>query len=210
MTKKDKQTAKNRIFEAAVDLFARKGFDAVGVREIAEAAEVNISMISYYYGGKTGILKCILEQFHGAYLKILEKAAGTDGASEEKIAFVVSSIVDFMRGNTSLVIAGFNIMPLEIPEIHEIKSKKVHQLMQAAAVLFKEIGIDSKDQTFFAIIGPTFISMLLSHFRFQSVQKDILRLKFDETFYKRYKNILTTLLLSGIKGIIQAQETENI
>ena len=209
MTKIEKTAAKKRIFDTAVDLFARKGYDAVGVREIAEAAGVNISMISYYFGGKIGILKIILEDFHGAYLNILEKAIQQGGSSEEKIAFVVSSIVDFMRKNTNLVMVGFNTMPFEIPEIHEMKSEKVHQLMQTAAILFKEVAFDPKDSTFFAIIGPSFISMMHSHFRFQSVQKEILHLKFDEAFYSRYKSILTTLLLSGIRGLKTLQEDES-
>jgi len=54
---------KLRIIDVATELFAQKGYAAVGVREIAKDAEVNISMISYYFGGKVGLLKYIIEEF---------------------------------------------------------------------------------------------------------------------------------------------------
>ena len=61
MTDEHHKAAKQRIFEAALALFARKGYAAVGVREIAKHANVNISMINYYYGEKAGILKAIID-----------------------------------------------------------------------------------------------------------------------------------------------------
>ena len=41
-----------QIIEAAEKLFAAKGFNGTSVRDIAEAAEVNLAMISYYFGSK--------------------------------------------------------------------------------------------------------------------------------------------------------------
>lgn len=51
----DPRGARDRLITAAIDLFGRKGFDAVGTREIAQAATVNISAILYYFGGKEGL-----------------------------------------------------------------------------------------------------------------------------------------------------------
>ena len=41
---------KNRIKNQAKLLFAIYGFESVSTREISEKANVNISMISYYFG----------------------------------------------------------------------------------------------------------------------------------------------------------------
>jgi TetR/AcrR family transcriptional regulator len=52
------------LIAATTPLFAEKGFNGVGVRELASAAGVNISMISYYFGGKEGLYEAVLsEQF---------------------------------------------------------------------------------------------------------------------------------------------------
>jgi AcrR family transcriptional regulator len=57
-----KQLARQRILDAAVQLFYEKGFKGTSVRDIAGAAQINISMISYYFNGKKGILKEIMEE----------------------------------------------------------------------------------------------------------------------------------------------------
>ena len=47
---------------AATPLFARKGLYGVNVRELAQSAGVNVSMISYYFGGKCGLYTAVLEE----------------------------------------------------------------------------------------------------------------------------------------------------
>jgi len=58
--------SRSRILAAATPLFARHGLNGVSVREVASAAGVNLSMISYYFGGKEGLYAEILKgQFEG-------------------------------------------------------------------------------------------------------------------------------------------------
>lgn len=47
--------ARGRLLDAALRLFGTHGFDAVSIRQIAEAAEVNVAAISYYFGGKKSL-----------------------------------------------------------------------------------------------------------------------------------------------------------
>ncbi len=47
--------ARTRLIHAAVRCFAEKGYDAVGIREIAQAAEVNSAAVSYHFGGKEAL-----------------------------------------------------------------------------------------------------------------------------------------------------------
>jgi len=53
---------KDRILAAATSLFARKGYKGTSVRDIVRETGINISMISYYFKGKKGILKAILQK----------------------------------------------------------------------------------------------------------------------------------------------------
>ena len=58
--------SRSRILAAATPLFASHGLNGVSIRELASAAGVNLSMISYYFGGKEGLYAEILkEQFEG-------------------------------------------------------------------------------------------------------------------------------------------------
>ena len=56
----DKPTV-HKIMTTAAPLFAQKGFAAVSVKELAEAAEVNIALVSYYFGGKEKLYAAILK-----------------------------------------------------------------------------------------------------------------------------------------------------
>lgn len=50
-----------KIIQAATPLFAMKGVAGVSVKEVAEAAGVNVALISYYFGGKDNLYAFILE-----------------------------------------------------------------------------------------------------------------------------------------------------
>ncbi len=58
-----KDAAKNLLLEAAIRLFAKKGFDGTSVKDIADRAGVNVSLVSYHFAGKEGLYKTCLEQF---------------------------------------------------------------------------------------------------------------------------------------------------
>ncbi|QBF33356.1 TetR/AcrR family transcriptional regulator [Thalassococcus sp. S3] len=63
---KDRAATEARILAAAREVFARRGYDAAGLREIAETAQANLSLISRYFGGKEGLLDALTEQFVSA------------------------------------------------------------------------------------------------------------------------------------------------
>lgn len=57
----DGQEARNRLLDAALTLFADKGFAKTSTREIALAAQANIASISYYFGDKNGLYRAVFE-----------------------------------------------------------------------------------------------------------------------------------------------------
>ncbi|MFK4985547.1 TetR family transcriptional regulator, partial [Klebsiella pneumoniae] len=48
---------KEQILAVAERLFSEQDFDAVSVRDIAKEANVNVAMISYYFGSKEKLLE---------------------------------------------------------------------------------------------------------------------------------------------------------
>lgn len=53
--KRDAQSTKEAILDAARMVFMNKGYDSAGTREIAERAGVNVALISRYFGSKEGL-----------------------------------------------------------------------------------------------------------------------------------------------------------
>lgn len=67
--------ARDKIIVAASKLFAEKGFEGTSTRDIVNEAGVNLSLISYYFGGKEALYKVVLNEamqgFHQGLQKIL-------------------------------------------------------------------------------------------------------------------------------------------
>jgi AcrR family transcriptional regulator len=73
------RSAELRLIEAAIEQFGQNGMNAAGTRAIANAAGVQMSAITYHFGGKEGLyLACarhIVEQISGRVDRILAFAA---------------------------------------------------------------------------------------------------------------------------------------
>jgi AcrR family transcriptional regulator len=65
--------AKEKIIDAALEQFYHQGFAGTTVRQIAKEADVNVALISYYFGGKKGLLEQLMIQFYEGYFLTIEK-----------------------------------------------------------------------------------------------------------------------------------------
>ena len=64
----DGAEARQRLLLAGLQLFSAKGFAKTSTREIAQAAEVNIAAISYYFGDKAALYRAaFLEPFDNCH-----------------------------------------------------------------------------------------------------------------------------------------------
>lgn len=57
--RQDGELARERLRDAALSLFAQKGYARTATREIAEAAHTNLGAISYYFGDKAGLYRAV-------------------------------------------------------------------------------------------------------------------------------------------------------
>ena len=62
------------LINAATEVFARSGFEAVGTREIATAAGVHPALIGYHFGGKEGLYLAVFEHMAHAMGERVEPA----------------------------------------------------------------------------------------------------------------------------------------
>jgi AcrR family transcriptional regulator len=83
---------KEKILNAAERLFARNGLERVSMRDITQAASVNLAAINYHFGSKDGLIEAVfdrrltpLNEQRLAALGVVEKAAGRRPPSVEEI-----------------------------------------------------------------------------------------------------------------------------
>lgn len=60
---KEKSDSRQALLQAAKKVFANKGFEGATVKDLADAANVNVSLVSYYFGGKDGLYRECLVDF---------------------------------------------------------------------------------------------------------------------------------------------------
>jgi TetR/AcrR family transcriptional regulator len=86
--------AKLKLMEAALPLFATKGYSAVSIKEISEAAGVNSALINYYFKSKDGLYTAVVaSQFDKFRTMILRP----DLEKLEPIERIRQFILNFIR-----------------------------------------------------------------------------------------------------------------
>lgn len=61
----DGELSRERLLRAGLALFSQQGFARTSTREIAEAAQVNVAAISYYFGDKAGLYRAVFFEAQG-------------------------------------------------------------------------------------------------------------------------------------------------
>lgn len=192
---------KERILEASAKLFSEKGFSAVGVREIASEAKVNVSMISYYFNGKNGILIELMKNYFEKLEDMVINIKNKSSSQEDNLKLLIITIVDYLRKNHCSFKAIYNEMPLDIPEIYDYKLKMLSNLINTIKSNFSSAKANETQTVYDLIVGNAFMSLIFSNFLFGEKMKKIYNIEYDDAFYDKYASIISALFISGIKGV---------
>lgn len=109
MKKTKEETSREKILNAATKLFAEKGFDGVSIREICKEANINICMISYYFGGKKELYQAIIDnlierqtEYAKTFLDLNKSVSDMSFEEQKKLLFLIlDKYVDFFYSNVS-------------------------------------------------------------------------------------------------------------
>ena len=86
------------ILDAAVHVFARQGFHACRVSDVADEAGVAYGLVYHYFSSKEEILTTLFEERWGLMLDAIDAVdAQPDHTAREKLAGVASFIIDSYR-----------------------------------------------------------------------------------------------------------------
>lgn len=95
----DKSDKRQKLLDVAEQLFAKHGFEAVSVRQLAAEADVNLAMVSYYFGSKDGLFQELIKSKFPKTRSILEDLAQSDVHPWEKLTRTIDMYVDkFFQG----------------------------------------------------------------------------------------------------------------
>jgi len=85
--------AEVRILRAAIRLFAARGFQAIGIRELADAAGLSSAALYHYMGTKEDLLVRIMAEALQAWYDVARDACNATGDAAEKLCGLIRSHV---------------------------------------------------------------------------------------------------------------------
>ena len=70
----DKVTTKDKILDAAEQLFALTGFAETSMRQITSKADVNLASVNYHFGSKKDLIQAVMDRYLSQFLpQLLDK-----------------------------------------------------------------------------------------------------------------------------------------
>jgi len=133
------KTTKEKIFDASLDLFSQKGFDAVSVREIAREVGIRESSIYNHYKNKEAILDAIMEYFMSE-LQSGPPEEEMDKLMETPELFFQVGARDFIeRMNTPNTQKIWRLISIELYHNEKIREFFKKELLEAPINGWKEI-----------------------------------------------------------------------
>lgn len=194
-----------QILLVAERLFAEKGFDGTSVRDIAKEAQINVAMVSYYFGSKERMLEAlILSRISDMKLQ-LENLSKEAISPVEKINKLIELYISRINKNRCI----YQILHFELTsKKREINLQSFTEVKMQNFELIKKIieegqneGVFRKDINIFLIpstmLGPFFhFQMNRPHYQQQ------LGLHGDEAFDEYIRTELTRHIQQTIQSLL--------
>lgn len=191
------------ILNVAERLFAEEGFDGTSVRDIAKKANINVAMISYYFGSKEKLLEAVVIHRIGTMKLRLENLLQEDSTPIEKIEKLVVYYINQINANRSI----YQILHFELStKKREINTDAFTEVKKNNLKIMESIVKEGQLQGIFhpniniALLSPTIIGSLIYFHMNKPLYVDLFDLKTDEA----YENYIETTLTQHIQKTIKA------
>lgn len=147
-TPKGEQT-RERILDAALDLFRTQGYAETTMRQIADAADVAVGNAYYYFASKDQLILAFYERNHRDHLAILGTALDTTKDFQDRLRIVLRTKVDaampYRRLSTKLFTSAADpespLSPFS-PESAPLRTEAVQLMAEVVAGSGLRVGKD--------------------------------------------------------------------
>jgi AcrR family transcriptional regulator len=192
-------SAKDRILESAIRLFARKSYSATGLREIVREAGVSVAMVNYHFGSKQALVESILDRFFEGLYSVAEELLIGEDPPELKLRRYLRAVVGVFRKNPDLVRIAITELPNDMPGIVQFKADRVTRMLGlVAGHILPALSEDVRKRIRLEVVGPAIVGMLTFHFLMRPVLQNAFQMNFDGSFYENYADELADIFMYGV------------
>ncbi|MFV0505942.1 MAG: TetR/AcrR family transcriptional regulator [Bacteroidales bacterium] len=157
--------AEKNIIIAAQQVFYKKGYDGTKMRDIANVAQVNLSMLHYYYRSKDAIFKIVFDDAFRQLFKNIHEVLIAEVDFFKKVEMLVSTYIDAAAENP------------ELPMFVMSEASKNSELLTEAMEKHKESNYTTVDlSVFFAEINKAIEDKLIKPINPQAFFIDLISL----------------------------------
>jgi TetR/AcrR family transcriptional regulator, fatty acid metabolism regulator protein len=147
---------RSRILEAAVRVFARKGFDGTRMADVAREAGVAYGLVYHYFGSKGAVLQAVFREAWGRLLAAVALAEETGTSAADQLTLVVRIVLRVWRDEPDLV----HLLVREVTRNPHI-SDELDEIGRAFATLERMIRRGQEAGTLRADIDPRLAAWML-------------------------------------------------
>jgi AcrR family transcriptional regulator len=126
---------RRRILDAAVRVFARRGFHASRVGDIAEEAGVAHGLLYHYFASKDEVLETVFRENWAELLARFEQVEASDEPADDKLRGIVKILLRTWRNDPDLV----TVMVREVGRSAHLASQ-IEDIGKGFAVIERVIG----------------------------------------------------------------------
>lgn len=148
-----------RILDAALTLFAQKGYEATSTREICELAGITKPTLYYFYKSKEGVYRALIAEADKEFSRILQLGLGSGGTLRDRYKLIAEQFFLEVTRQERLARFMFSISwapnaPLT-PEVHRLYESGMKLMADASreAVRAGEIKDGNADVRMLVMMG---------------------------------------------------------
>lgn len=190
-----------QIFEAACRVFQRKGYEGARMQEIADEADINKSMLHYYYRSKDKLFQQVYQKQMERFFPVIFSVLDSEKPLDAKIEELIEAYYSFLTENPK--IAQFLVHEMnQNPERYRqfLEEKNIHPPKKFHQQIEKEIQKGNLDRVDSQQLLTSIVGLILFPFLTQTMIKGVFGM--DESGFKNYlskrKDFLLNFILNGI------------
>lgn len=188
---------RRQILDAAVRVFARQGFHATRVSDIADEAGVAYGLVYHYFRSKEEVLNELFAERWSLLLAAIEEADKAGGPHRDRLAKVAMFIVDSYRYDPDLmkvIIVEVTRAANSFGQTHLAEIRRAYESIAKIVADGQEVGAFRTD------IAPLFASMTF----YGAVEQLLSGWIFDviptsDTAFDEAKDLLVTTICDGLE-----------
>ena len=200
MTDKEKAT-EEQIFDAASRVFQQDGYAGARMQQIADEANINKSMLHYYYRSKEKLFREVFQKQLARFFPSIFEILGSELSLDKKIPRLIDAYYDFLQDNPNVVqfvIQEMNNHPGEFKRF--MKEKNIHPPASFAGQIKREIEEGKMDPVDPRQLLISIVGLILFPFIAQMMVKTVFDMEEDDylKFLKDRKWFMTDFILNAI------------